>query len=172
MRLTEKKSYDAQRYKMKREQILEYSRLYRKSHPEKSREHTRRWRAAQNQEKLRERNRQVKTTWMANPENRIRHCLGQAKRRALLVGMEFNIALSDLLPLPEVCPVLGIKLNYSGTKAHGFVNSSPSIDRINSLLGYVRGNVRIISWRANRIKSDASIEELQRVLKYMEEACA
>lgn len=39
--------------------------------------------------------------------------------------------------------------------------SSPSLDRIDNRMGYVPGNVWVISWKANRMKSDASMEELR-----------
>jgi hypothetical protein len=66
--------------------------------------------------------------------------------------------------------VLGIKINYEGNKGQrGFVNDSPSIDRLDSSLGYVKGNVKIICWRANRVKSDATVEELRAILNFMEE---
>ena len=80
-----------------------------------------------------------------------------------------NISINDLFPLPSVCPVFGIEINYEGTKAKGFVDDSPSIDRIDSAKGYIKGNVQIISWRANRIKSDASLHELEAILKYVKE---
>jgi hypothetical protein len=35
-------------------------------------------------------------------------------------------------------------------------------------LGYVPGNIRVISMRANRIKTDATADELRAVLRYME----
>jgi len=135
---------------------------WRKAHPEQVKETKNKWNEA-NRQKVRE----DKQRWMAKPENRIKHTLGQAKRRATKDGREFDITIQDLLPLPTVCPVLGIELNYTGTKVRGFVDTSPSIDRIDSSKGYIKGNVQIISWRANRVKSDASVEELEAVIKYM-----
>lgn len=135
---------------------------WRKANPEQVKETKNKWNAA-NRQKVRE----DKQRWMAKPENRIKHTLGQAKRRATKDGRQFDITIEDLLPLPTVCPVLGIELNYAGTKVRGFVDTSPSIDRIDSSKGYIKGNVQIISWRANRVKSDASVEELEAVIKYM-----
>ena len=128
------------------------------------REYTRTWQR-KNPEKVLAR----KQEWMKKPENRIKHTLSQAKRRAIKDGREFDITLEDLLPLPTVCPVLGTVLNYTGTQAKGFVDNSPSIDRIDSSKGYIKGNVQIISWRANRVKADATVEELEAVIKYMKE---
>lgn len=49
-------------------------------------------------------------------------------------------------------------------------NFCPAIDRMDPKKGYVKGNVRYISARANRIKYDASVEELKQVLAYVEGA--
>ncbi len=46
--------------------------------------------------------------------------------------------------------------------------STPSLDRIDSSLGYVKGNVWVISWRANHIKTDASLEELKQLVAGLE----
>jgi len=110
--------------------------------------------------------------WLAIPENRMRHCLGQARRRSRIAGIEFDICIDDLLPLPAVCPILGITINYGGTKARGFVNDSPSIDKIKPNLGYVKGNVRVICWRANRLKSDATLDELLSIVDYVKRESA
>jgi hypothetical protein len=129
--------------------------------------YTRAWRAKQDPASLKAMQRKHWEKRMLNPVNRIKNTLGMARHRAQIDGRPFAITVEDLLPLPERCPVLGIVINYNGTKARGFVNDCPSIDRIDPARGYVPGNVRIISWRANRIKSDASIEELEAVIRYM-----
>lgn len=131
---------------------------------EKRLEYTRRWR-----ERNPEAVRRGKMKWLQIPENRMRHCLMQAKRRAIDNGIEFSVTVEDLLPLPVVCPVLGVEINYKGTGARGFINNSPSVDRVDISKGYIKGNVMVICWRANRIKSDASIAELEQVLSYMKE---
>ncbi|WP_285401044.1 hypothetical protein [Luteibacter sp. ME-Dv--P-043b] len=70
--------------------------------------------------------------------------------------------------IPDFCPVLGLPLyRNSGGAAQG--PNSPSIDRINPALGYVRGNVKVISSKANAIKSNATPEELLRVAAYYQE---
>lgn len=134
--------------------------------------YTRAWRARQDRIALNTTARKTKRIWLAKPINRVKNSLREARRRSQVIGREFSITIADLLPLPERCPILGITLNYSGTKARGFVNDCPSIDRIDPMNGYVPGNVRIISWRANRIKSDASIAELEAILRYMKGVCS
>lgn len=78
--------------------------------------------------------------------------------------VEFDLHLSDIV-IPLVCPVLGIPLrvNHSVTGPN-----SPSVDRINPSGGYTKGNVTIISLKANTIKSNATIAEVRQVLAYME----
>lgn len=84
-----------------------------------------------------------------------------AKRRKI----EFSLEISDLV-WPEMCPVLGLKLNYGGTKGRNAADS-PSLDRTDNSLGYVKGNVVVMSWRANSIKRDSTIEEVHLLLEYL-----
>jgi hypothetical protein len=89
--------------------------------------------------------------------------LASAKRRAKRKGVPFSITLSDI-HIPNTCPVLGIAMNI----AEGYVkDSSPSIDKVFPWLGYVPGNVEIISHRANRLKSDGTAEEHAKIAKYI-----
>ena len=71
---------------------------------------------------------------------------------------------------PSHCPILGVELTHLG----GGRWNSPSIDKVVPELGYVKGNVRIISNLANTMKSDASKEQLKmfaaNIIKYMESA--
>ena len=77
-----------------------------------------------------------------------------AKARATRRGLPFNLELSDI-KIPSHCPILGIPLvsvvgcGMGSIKAR---NNSPSIDRIDNTKGYVKGNVIIISMRANNLK--------------------
>lgn len=47
-------------------------------------------------------------------------------------------------------------------------NNSPSLDRMIPALGYVASNVRVISYRANAIKRDATLDELRALVAYVE----
>ncbi len=84
-----------------------------------------------------------------------------AKRRAAKSGVPFTLSVADMPEIPERCPVLGIAI--VANQVAGPLDSSPSLDRIVPALGYVPGNVRVISNRANRIRSDATADELRRV---------
>lgn len=89
--------------------------------------------------------------------------LSAAKRRAKNKGLKFTITKDDIV-IPKQCPVLGIQL-FQGKGKPG--DNSPSLDRINNSLGYIKGNVFIISHRANSIKRNATIEELEKIIEYM-----
>ena len=96
------------------------------------------------------------------PEEKILHLLWVAKGRAKRKGIRCTMQWEDLLPAPYVCPVLGIKLDYAIKGGPGCRRpNSPSIDRINPRRGYVPGNVRVISWRANSLKNNATPRELE-----------
>lgn len=66
--------------------------------------------------------------------------------------------------MPTHCPVLGIKLEYSTTGRP--TDASPSIDRIIPERGYVPGNVIVVSMRANRLKSNATMNELEQIARF------
>lgn len=89
--------------------------------------------------------------------NFLRCLVSSARTRANRKGILFDITEEDLI-IPEVCPLLGILLvigNNVDTR-----NSSPSIDRVDNALGYIRGNVRIISFLANSMKRDVPKAQL------------
>jgi hypothetical protein len=79
--------------------------------------------------------------------------------------LPFNIDISDVV-IPEFCPILGMRIT-SGEK--GFHNASPSLDKRDPIKGYVKGNVAVISFRANLLKRDGTIAEFERILAYMKQ---
>lgn len=83
--------------------------------------------------------------------------LKSAKDTARRKGLAFNLTLADI-HVPTTCPYLGVVL--TNRQGAGFVGTNASIDRIDSSAGYVRGNVQVISRRANSMKNDATGEEL------------
>jgi hypothetical protein len=90
--------------------------------------------------------------------------LYNAKSRAKKNGIPFNIKYKDLPPHPTHCPILNIPLIYRGKRCAG----SASIDRIIPMFGYVKGNIAIISNRANTLKNNATIQEIKLLLTWME----
>jgi hypothetical protein len=97
-----------------------------------------------------------------NPKLRF---LASAKHRAKTEKAPFNLKPEDF-EIPEFCPVLGIKLKFN-FGVGGFKENSPTLDRFIPKLGYVKNNVQIISFRANRLKGDATTEEVEKLLQWM-----
>src|SRR5674476_382569 len=96
----------------------------------------------------------------------IKRMFKSAKDRAEKYGLAFNIVLADIV-IPEKCPILGIPLIFGDTSTRGPNPSAPSLDRKIPALGYVVGNIAVISHRANRLKSDLIEEELLAILAYL-----
>lgn len=107
------------------------------------------------------------TAWKhANPNRVARsRLLKNAKVRATALGLAFDLTLEDIT-LPEVCPVLGIQIVFGRGQVQP---GSPTVDRVVPERGYVRGNICVISHRANQIKSNGTIAEHEAVLRYMRE---
>lgn len=57
--------------------------------------------------------------------------------------------------------------NYKWSKEKSRVNESASLDRFDNTKGYIRSNVKIISNRANELKSDGTLEEFIRLVEYL-----
>ena len=117
-----------------------------------------------NKEKLllKQKQNRATTKWFEN-QNLEKKILAAARNRAKIKNIDFNITLEDII-IPEFCPVLGIKLFRSKGRKTG---NSPSLDRFDNSKGYIKGNVRVISERANHLKNDATISELEAIIKYM-----
>ena len=98
----------------------------------------------------------------ANP---IKFMYSDAKKRAKAKNIEFSIVIEDII-IPEYCPVLGIPLYVAGRKR---TDNSPSLDRIDNTRGYSKDNICVISFRANALKNDGSIEEFEAIINYMKE---
>jgi hypothetical protein len=87
-----------------------------------------------------------------------------AAARSRKAGIPFSITPDDVV-VPAHCPVLGIPLLRGHGK--GATAGAPSLDRKVPELGYVPGNVVVISWRANTLKRDATRAEVQAVADWM-----
>jgi len=97
---------------------------------------------------------------LSNPQKML--FLG-ARKRAKKKGMEFTISQTDVdAAWAETCPYLGIPLD-STHAGHKHRDNSPSLDRIDAAKGYVKGNIQVISFRANTIKNNATLEEFKMI---------
>jgi hypothetical protein len=84
-----------------------------------------------------------------------------AKSRARKKGLDFNIDISDIV-IPEICPILEVPF-ILGTK--GNYSYTPSLDRIDNSKGYIKGNIMVISQKANSMKNNATWDEIHRFVK-------
>jgi actin-related protein len=122
----------------------------------------------QNKERLKEKQRKNKVEkYKANPEQEMakqkqwklnnieRYLVQSARSRAKKYSLPFDITYEDVI-VPEFCPYLGIKLVPFSEW------SSPSLDKIIPELGYVKGNIQVISTKANTMKNNATQDELVR----------
>lgn len=89
--------------------------------------------------------------------------VNRAHNRAKKKGVPFNLTIHDF-EIPDTCPVLNIPMFIGDGKVGP---NSPSLDRIDPSLGYTKDNVAVISHRANTIKNDANLEELQKVTAWL-----
>lgn len=141
---------------------LAQERAYRVRHPEQTREANRLARARARRldpEGVRARQREW---YRINVEAGLLH---SARARARRRGDAFTITRADV-QIPTHCPVLGIPLVRTNSGAQ--TSNSPSLDQLVPGRGYVPGNVRVISWRANDLKRNATVDELRRLLAWLE----
>lgn len=96
-------------------------------------------------------------------KNLIKILLQKAKERAEKKNIEFNII--NEYTIPNLCPIFNVPFVLNAENYRK--NYSPSIDRIDNLKGYIDGNIKIISFRANTLKSDATKEEIGKIIDYM-----
>lgn len=148
-----------------------YSKLYRSQQSlQQRRQAAAKRRLYLAQENVAKRHQDTNRLW--NQKNFLKHLLVGAKNRAQRAGREFSLRVFDL-SIPAICPILGIPLVIHHETSSGLgrgknrFDDSPSLDRIDSTKGYVPGNVRVISWRANRVKNDGTAEEHEKIARYI-----
>lgn len=96
------------------------------------------------------------------------YILRRTRASAKLQGVPYNLTLEDVT-VPDTCPVLGIPLIINTGDTSKRPPGVPSIDRVVPELGYVKGNVRIISFKANRLKNNSTLDELRALVRYVED---
>jgi hypothetical protein len=124
-------------------------------------------RRVENYEQNLEYGRQYQKNRRKDHNYRLQMLINASKQRAKDKDREHTITVEDIkniFPVDGCCPIFGMKLEFNSA---GFRENSPSIDRIDSKKGYTPDNIQIISWKANRIKGYASIEELEMLVAYL-----
>ena len=96
-----------------------------------------------------------------NRSNPIKKSLSEAKHRAKRKGLDFDLTEKFLISIDrDICPYLNIPISWGYGKRGVRQHDSKSLDRIDSSKGYTQGNVIVCSWKANRLLSDATLEDI------------
>ena len=126
-------------------------------------------RRIEKKEQIQQYGKEYRKKHMNDMDFRLQGLLNASRTRAKEKNREHTLTKQDLyelFPKDGRCPIFGLTLEWNGS---GFRETSPSIDRIDSTKGYTKDNVQIISWKANRIKGYASVEELEILLAYLKQ---
>lgn len=130
---------------LRKQKSAERSDRWNKRNPEKSADKARDWRRR-------------------NPDYMLHK---MAERRARVDGTLFEITREDIPEIPAVCPIALIPIHFKEERTKGPCDNSPTLDRVDPTLGYVVGNIRVISYKANRWKSNMSVQDVERIVRYM-----
>jgi hypothetical protein len=146
-------------YEKNKDKQKEYSKKYREEHKEeylaKARKRTAQWRLDNpGKDKI------LHAEW--RKKNPKKHMIARSKSMAKFRGIEFTITEEDI-EIPTHCPILGIELK----QAKGYSDGSASLDRVDNNKGYIPGNVKVISQRANILKSSGTAEEHLKIAEYI-----
>jgi len=136
-----RKEYHKKRYEENKDRILEQHKRYREENKDKRKEYNKKWLA----------------------DNRDRSVFLSIRTRARKLDIPFDLELDDITSY-DTCPIFGFKMERGGCKDS---RSSPSVDKIIPSKGYVKGNIQVISNKANRMKNDATPEELRMFAKWV-----
>lgn len=115
---------------------------------------------------------QTKAYYFKNKEkNFFNNIAGKKRAQCRKEGLPFDMDGKYLESIwTGVCPILGLELTKGHLRGKGKIpENQGELDRLVPSKEYVRGNVKWISRRANRIKNDASVEELEKVMAYMKD---
>ena len=146
--------YHAAYYQANKDKKRKQGRLWAKNNPDKVK-------ASKEKQRLKnpEALKAARIKWEQNNPEKVLY--KAARARAKIKNLEFAIDVEDIV-IPSHCPLLGIEL-ISGINGVGLTDASPTLDRIDSFKGYIKGNVWIISALANRIKTNATPEQIMEV---------
>ncbi len=96
-------------------------------------------------------------------KNIVTSLLSNCKLRASQKNLEFDLTKEDIV-IPTLCPILLKPLICGDKNDYSF---SPSVDRIDNSKGYTKDNIQVISMKANKMKNNATKEELLNFAKWI-----
>ena len=160
-------AYNKRYYRKNKRKIKANLALYRKEHREELAESSREW-YRKNKKHVRayhkkNKKRLDKLLAKRKKDHPEIFLLTWAKQRSKKFSVPFKLTTEDIV-IPKFCPVLGVRLK-SGKRGN---NTAPSLDRRKPHLGYVKGNVAVISRRANFLKNNATLKELEALVRYLQ----
>lgn len=91
--------------------------------------------------------------------------LTRIKTRANKNNIPFDLTINDIA-IPELCPVLGIKIRTEPSGLKYPTDDCAEVDRLIPDLGYIKGNIIIVSRKANRLRSNATVADLLAVANF------
>lgn len=94
-----------------------------------------------------------------------------AKSRSAKAGLPFNIEISDCIA-PPLCPICAREFVRSNDTQNRTRKASPSLDKVDPTLGYVKGNVLVVCLECNKRKQDNSPDGLRKLADKFEAALA
>ena len=84
-----------------------------------------------------------------------------SKKNNIRYEIDYEYAVS-IFPNDYICPVFNMPMRFGNQDR----SSSPSLDRLDSNLGYIKGNINWISMKANWTKSDLSYDEIINLIEW------
>lgn len=154
--------------KANQHKVKEQSRRYSEKNAQKIAEKNKR-RYQQNKESILKSRRQARV----GKANCIKAMFSSAKSRAKKNNLDFNLDLEYLTSIAsDSCPVDGLPFDWDRQLIQDktLPLSVPSLDRVDSSQGYIKGNVQIIGWKWNSKKSNMNLEDLLLLVKYVRNA--
>jgi hypothetical protein len=104
---------------------------------------------------------------MSTKDGHMKQILKGVRQRAKQHNIPFNLTLEYLKTLPsDTCPALGLSLNW-GIRTQHTTAQSPSLDKINPIMGYTIGNVQWLSHKANAMKQNATPSQLKQFAQWI-----
>lgn len=152
-----------------RDMKLAYHKAYYRKNKDKMRAQGKEWRVENRENQL-----SKQRVYRSNPGKRMRALAAACMWRARENGWDYEPNLLDILELnpPTDCPCCGKVFDYVGTVGNGGksrgIDNSPSIDRVDSNGGYTLDNIQFLCGQCNRLKSDATLDQLKAVVAFME----
>ena len=108
-----------------------------------------------------------RATWTSNPSGRAVEMLGAVRGRSVLKGYDFDLDVSDIYPIliSGKCEITGIPFEFTRAKGNKMGPWSPSIDRIDSRKGYIKGNIQVVVWALNAARNSWGDEVLNTLVQ-------